>query len=183
MIEFSTVRYLCVYNMGKETPTEQPNQQKLEPIEKVKERLRSINNLVVQRESLKERIGIEGKVQVGSSEETTLRVGRVRNRVENSIQRLKNKTQTLLGEIEGYETAEDYLKQKKSLQRHLASTSEQVDRGETPKRSLSKLQNDYSSFTQRSERDPGLRKGIERRRQEQEERKNNGDTPPSEASN
>jgi hypothetical protein len=166
--------------MVKEIPTEQPNQQKLEPIEKVKERLRSINHLVVQRASLKKRIGIEGEVQIGSSEETSLRVGRVRNRVEKSIQRLNNKTQILLGEIEGYDRAESYLEEKRARQRDLAYTSERVDRGEASRNSLNKLQYKYTSFVGMSESDPGLRKEIERRRQEQEERKNNGDAPLSE---
>jgi hypothetical protein len=155
--------------MEKETRSNQSIQPRIEPIEKVHERRMKVSDLLFKRKKLKERIGIEGKVQIGSSEETTFRIGRVRSRVEDSIQRLTIKKIELDKEIARYNKVGDYFEMKKIKQSRLAELSELVHRDRKKNSELKYLQKDFEEFILKSEKDRYLKKGIERTRQEEEQ--------------
>jgi hypothetical protein len=146
----------------------QPAQPRPQPIEKVQQRLDKVTQLLPERANLKACIGIEGQVQVSSSDMATLKMGRVRNSVDRSISRLKNEQTALQGEVAGYTAAEKFIEVKRKKQEEMAEVSEQVskDGSNSKTEHLMSLQRDYNEFMKSVAQDQNLQKGVARIEQE-----------------
>lgn len=125
-----------------------------------------LSQLLNQREALVPKIGT-GEVQLGSSWETTLKVGRVRRDVNKSVERLRGEHARVTGELEGYGRARSYLSLVDLRGQQIAQMNEMAEEGVLPDDVVDKYRQEYQNLLSEQDTNNYLRRGIELVRQEE----------------
>lgn len=138
----------------------------VEPIEMIQQKAKQVAKLVKQRENLVYSIGVSGEVRAGASMATTIKVGRVRSRVQKSVMRLRAVSRELQKEYLAYEfEVPEYFFRLEEKQRRLAETSQAFHEGRRSLVTLRRDQERYETFVARHRDNLYLHRGIERLRQ------------------
>lgn len=119
-----------------------------------------LSTIIDQRSALIQKIGT-GKVEVGSSWEATLRVGRVRRDVGFSIAKKQVVLQELSNQIGGYERAQGYQEEILLRQQQLGKIAELHAQGYLSKEILSQYQTEYEKLLAEPTTNVYLRRGLE----------------------
>ncbi len=125
-------------------------------IEELKGEQEGIRGLLSGREATYNAIGA-GKIRVGDSLESTLKVGRAKKAVRSSIVRFQKELEEMEGEVDLFERRQA-----------LGQISEMVAEGHLPQDVLQKHQREYEALAARPQKDPVLHRGLERVRQKEE---------------
>jgi hypothetical protein len=141
--------------------------EKIIPIEQIEKERDHLSRCLIQRESFVKDIGT-GEVKVGSSFESTLRVGRVKGLVRTSMNRIQGELDNLNQELDAYSQARSYLGQISLRQAQLSQIGQMVDEGNlTPDiYELHKAQ--LEELTASSQTNPILIRGLKRIQLEEE---------------
>lgn len=127
----------------------------------------SLPALIAQRKVTLDRIGT-GDIKLGSSMESTLKVGKVRKVVRKSIDRLEAKQENLATQIKGYEEAKDYLSQLPQKKALLDQLEEMAAEDDVLKEAYAQHKTEFDEFSSLPDRNPALKQGLEMLKREEE---------------
>ncbi len=144
------------------------------PVQNLENRRNSLTRIIDQRKSLIDRIGT-GSVKVGSSFENTLKVGKVRKAVTSSISTLTQRLNQVGTDIQNYQNALRYSEELELKKTQLDRIERMVAEGLLTKAETQPHQIEFQEFASLPQKDPGLRKALDRIAQEKEAVK----TPPA----
>lgn len=131
------------------------------PIQQLEQRKAKLTNLINQRESLVTRIG-SGKVKVGSSSENTIKVGKARKMVKDSLPRLRGSLQEVSQETSILDQAQEHLSTIALREKQLTIMREMLAEGNLSKEEIEVHQEEFEALRSLPEQNPALKRGLER---------------------